>query len=99
MPDAAHRQQSAPAQCVGPLNARCLPGVVTAVLAARLTCYALPWEDWMRVRSGQARRPLSPDRLPQEPSDEDFGDSVVIHRSPIGLVLPSEREGAKVAMV
>jgi integrase len=78
-------------------NARCLPGVVTAVLAARLTCYALPWEDWMRVRSSQARRPLSPDRLPQEPSDEDFGDSVVIHRSPIGLVLPSEREGAKVA--
>lgn len=78
-------------------NARRLPGTITAVLAARLTSYALPWKDWIRVRSGQARHPTSDEREVKDPLGDAERELVVINRSPIGMVPASDRERCKVA--
>jgi len=76
-------------------NALRLPGVIVATLAGRLTSYALPWEDWLRVRSGQARRGPHMESEEREPTDDDLPTQSLVHRTPIGIVKPHDREGSK----
>lgn len=78
-------------------NARSLPGVIAAVLAGRLTSYALPWEDWIRVRSGQARHSTNMDSTALEQIDANQREIAVIPRSPIGVMRPAHREPSKQA--
>ena len=78
-------------------NARSMPGIIAAVLAGRLTSYALPWEDWIRVRSGQARRSPNLDSTAHELPDANAPENIVIPRTPIGRVESTNRERGKQA--
>ena len=85
------------AQSISQENARCLPGVIAAVLAGRLTSYALPWEDWIRVRNGQAHSRSDTVSANNEAEQLDEVDWVGVSRAPIGLVDSANRENSKVA--
>lgn len=85
------------AQLVEQDNALRLPGCVAAILGGRLTSYALPWEDWLRVRSGQARRSPHIEGEEREQTDTILPEVALTHRSPIGVVEPKNRERSKQA--
>lgn len=78
-------------------NTLTLPGVVAGVLAGTLPSSALPWSDWIRVTTGQAR--TNPKATDAETSETSVvkEDELITPRTAIGVVSLRDREHSKVA--
>jgi integrase len=73
------------AQEVSQENARLLPGVVSGVLAGRVTSSALPWGDWIRSKTGEARVPSDAAVSAERQSETYETEEPISPRSFIGV--------------